>query len=336
MTDVRALRKPRVELQLEIELVRERPAGLETALDEVLQPLDDALGLRVGRGAELPVDLQLAAEHRELLARPAAVAVDAGLAVPDQRLGHRSQRPQTARDADQQVRRLLGEHQRARARARVAQACDDDPCPPGLAVPDRDLPPRLPEIELADLARAINRALKRPRRRREQRADFAQVVVDDRLAAIETELHDQLADALPRQLRIRPEQPVDLVLERIELRSRRRPRITRPVITPKRVADRLPVQARPAMDLPDRQAAHEMQPPHLRPLLHSDYLGPPELALRKRTQAPRTPGRSGGPVFNRRRWSSFHPAPTGDRFGYPSDLLLKGFAQSPARSASED
>src|SRR5215208_1715854 len=196
------------------------------------------------------------------------------------------------------------------ARARVAQACDDDPCPPGLAVPDRDLPPRLPEIELADLARAINRALKRPRRRREQRADFAQVVVDDRLAAIETELHDQLADALPRQPRIRPEQPVDLVLERIELRSRRRPRITRPVITPKRVADRLPVQARPAMDLPDRQAAHEMQPPHLRPLLHSDHLGPPKLALRKRTQAPRTPGRSGGPVFNRRRWSSFHPAPT--------------------------
>src|SRR5215208_6219415 len=196
------------------------------------------------------------------------------------------------------------------ARARVAQACDDDPCPPGLAVPDRDLPPRLPEIELADLARAINRALKRPRRRREQRADFAQVVVDDRLAAIETELHDQLADALPRQPRIRPEQPVDLVLERIELRSRRRPRITRPVITPKRVADRLPVHARPAMDLPDRQAAHEMQPPHLRPLLHSDHLGPPKLALRKRTQAPRTPGRSGGPVFNRRRWSSFHPAPT--------------------------
>ena len=87
MTDVRALRKPRVELQLEIELVRERPAGLETALDEVLQPLDDALGLRVGRRAELPVDLQLAAERRELLARPAAVAVDAGLAVPDQRLG---------------------------------------------------------------------------------------------------------------------------------------------------------------------------------------------------------------------------------------------------------
>ena len=54
------------------------------------------------------------------------------------------------------------------------------------------------------------------------------------------------------------------------------------------------------MDLPDRQAAHEMQPPHLRPLLHSDHLGPPELALRKRTQAPRTPGRL--------RWSSFQPA----------------------------
>jgi hypothetical protein len=35
------------------------------------------------------------------------------------------------------------------------------------------------------------------------------------------------------------------------------------------------------------------------------------LALRGRAEGPRTTGRrSGGPDFNRRRWSSFHPAPT--------------------------
>ena len=47
-----ALREPCVELQLEVELVGEAPAGLEAALEEVLQPLDNALGLRVARLAE--------------------------------------------------------------------------------------------------------------------------------------------------------------------------------------------------------------------------------------------------------------------------------------------
>ena len=71
------------------------------------------------------------------------------------------------------------------------------------------------------------------------------------------------------------------------------------------------MQPGPAMDLALRQPAHEVQPPDLRPLLHPDHLGPPELALRKRAQAPQTTGRpSGGPHFNRRRWPSFHPAPT--------------------------
>ncbi len=74
MANVRALAEPRVELQLKVELVRERPAGLETALDEVLQPLDDALGLRIARLAEMPVDAQLAAERGELLGRASAPA----------------------------------------------------------------------------------------------------------------------------------------------------------------------------------------------------------------------------------------------------------------------
>ena len=67
MPRVRALGEPRVELQLEVELVGEGAAGLEAALDEVLQPLDDALGLRVARLAEVPVDPQLAAERGELV-----------------------------------------------------------------------------------------------------------------------------------------------------------------------------------------------------------------------------------------------------------------------------
>jgi hypothetical protein len=53
--------------------------------------------------------------------------VQAGLAIPDQRLRQRAQRPQAAPDAEQQIRSLLGEDDRAGARARVAQARNDDP-----------------------------------------------------------------------------------------------------------------------------------------------------------------------------------------------------------------
>jgi hypothetical protein len=152
-------------------------------------------------------------------------------------------------------------------------------------VPDGNLGLGLPEIELADLARPIDRPLKHPWRRREQWPHLAQVVVDDRLAAIEPERRDQLADPLAGQLRIAAQQPVDLVLERIKLRPARRPPIDRRRVAADRAADRVPVQPRPTMDLAHRQPAHEVQPPDLRPLLHPDHLGPPGLALRKRTQA---------------------------------------------------
>jgi hypothetical protein len=49
-------------------------------------------------------------------------------------------------------------------------------------VPNRHLALGLPQIELADLAGPIDRPLKRSWPRREQRADLAQVVIDDRLA----------------------------------------------------------------------------------------------------------------------------------------------------------
>jgi hypothetical protein len=65
------------------------------------------------------------------------------------------------------------------------------------------------------------------------------------------------------------------------------------------------------MDLPDRQAAHEAQPPHLRPLLHPDHPGLHGSLCADEPRVREPPDNaSGGPDFNRRKWSSFHPAPT--------------------------
>jgi hypothetical protein len=75
----------------------EPPAGLEAALQVVLQPLDDALGLRIARLAEVPADPQRAAEGGEVDGRTAARGVQPGLAIPHQRLRQRAQRPQAAR-----------------------------------------------------------------------------------------------------------------------------------------------------------------------------------------------------------------------------------------------
>jgi hypothetical protein len=47
---------------------------------------------------------------------------------------------------------------------------------------DRDLVRRLPQVELDDLAGSVDRPLERPGWRREQRPDFARVVIDDGLA----------------------------------------------------------------------------------------------------------------------------------------------------------
>jgi hypothetical protein len=75
----------------------------------------------------------------------------------------------------------------------------------------------LPEIELMDLAAAISRQLERPRRRRIERPQFGHIVVDERLAAVEAELGDQLKDPEPRQPRILAQQPLDLVPVLIQL-----------------------------------------------------------------------------------------------------------------------
>jgi hypothetical protein len=61
----------------------------------------------------------------------------------------------------------------------------------------------------------------------EQRPDLAQVVVDDRLLPIEAERLDQLPDPDAGQLRIAAQQPVDLILKRVQLRRPPRALIAR-------------------------------------------------------------------------------------------------------------
>src|SRR5581483_8448307 len=109
--------------------------------------------------------------------------VQRALAVPDQRLRQRAQPGEAAADPVQKVGRLLREHQRPRTGARVRQTPNDDIAASRLAGADRDLPARLPEIELVERAWPIRGALKGARPRQKQRPHLAQVVVEDRLTA---------------------------------------------------------------------------------------------------------------------------------------------------------
>ena len=105
--------------------------------DRAIPPLDGALSLRIARPAKLPADAQLAAQRGELRCRLPIAGAEAGLAVPDQPAGQAADLPQTAGDAPEQIRRLLGEDQRARAGARVAQTRDDHPAAAVLDPADR-------------------------------------------------------------------------------------------------------------------------------------------------------------------------------------------------------
>ena len=201
---IRAVLEPVVELELVVELVREAAAGLKAFLDEVLQPLDDALGLRV-------------APARRSASRPAAAPQNAANSVSggrrrraarpgDPRPTSAAARPATTSSAGCRPAAPGSAWRRSTRRRRRASSPGTRrrPSPPRLAVPDRDLGLRLPQIELADLARPIDRALKRPRRRRKQRPHLAQVVIEDRLAARIAQRRDQLTDPLPGQLGVHP------------------------------------------------------------------------------------------------------------------------------------
>ncbi len=183
----------------------------------------------------------------------------------------------------------------------------------GLAVADGDLLARLPEVELADLPGPVDGALVGAPGGK-ARADLAQVVVEDRLAALITELGEQLADAGAGDAVVRAQKALDLLLEGVELGGRLRPVVGRWALRRQGAADRFPVQTGAAADLPDRDAVDEVHPPDLRPVLHVDHL----LLLASISSIGRAsrPGRmapalrQGGSVFDRRRWSSFQAAPT--------------------------
>jgi len=102
------------------------------------------------------------------------------------------------------------------------------------------------QMGLAGARRAYLQALDDTR---EQRAHLAQVVIDDRLAALKARQRDQLAHPLARQLRISPQQAVDLVLERIQLRVCRRPQVLRRLARAQRRAHRIARQPAPAHKL---------------------------------------------------------------------------------------
>src|SRR5262249_54667235 len=269
--EVGALVEPTVELLLVVELACERAAGLEARLGVALQPLNHTLRLRIFGLEEAPADAELAAESSERLGWPAAAGVQRALAVPDQRLRQPAQPTKTLADPMQQVGRLLREHERAGAGARVWQTADHNVAAPCLPAADRNLAARLPKVELAERARPIGAALKGARPRQKQRPHLAQVVVEDRLAPGVALLLEQLPHPLTGKPRLRTQQPVHLVAERIELRRPRRTPITRRLNRAQRPSDRVTAVARAPDDLLDRQPLHEIQATDLRPLLHPDH-----------------------------------------------------------------
>ena len=300
--------EPGVELVLEVELVREHAARLEVGLRVALQPLDRALGLRIA-----------ASQNRQPTRSCPQNAANASVGRPPwpwmpawrsqtSVFGNAAQPRQAARDPGQQILGLLGEHQHAGAGARVAQARDDHPAPARLAVTDRDLRPRLPDIELADLARPVDGALKRPARRREQRPNLAQIVIDDRLARPAAQRLQQLTDPDPGQLGILAQQPVDLVFERLQHARLRRPLIARrPLARSARrtvLRDSPVARASSLIDLPPtkcsrRSSAH----------CSTSTTPQPPLSSHRPTRLSTTPDGSAtrprGSVFVRRRGSVF-------------------------------
>ncbi len=67
-------------------------------------------------------------------------------------------------------------------------------------MPDRDLITRLPDIELADLTRSIDRPDKRSCRPSEQRPNLSPIVINDRLARDAPQRLKQLPDPDAGQL----------------------------------------------------------------------------------------------------------------------------------------
>lgn len=270
--------EPLVEAGLEVLGRAEGAAGLEVRAHEAVAALEDPLGLGVGGFADRPADRQGAAEGGEGLGRLAARG-DRRLAVPDHGLRQRSEGGQAAGHPGEDVGGLLGEDQRPGAGAGEAQGAGDHPAAPGLPVADRNLGLGLPKIELAELTGTVDGALVGALGS-QQRAQLAQVLVEDRLAADVAELGDQLADAGVGDPVIGAQQPLDLGLEGVELGGPRRPLIAWRSIGAPRRADRVAGQAGAPADLLDRDPVDRVHPPDLRPLLHVQHAFLPARPLR--------------------------------------------------------
>jgi hypothetical protein len=232
-----------------------------------LQALHDPFGLRVGALAKEPVHLELATKCGVDIGGPSATGVQTPLAIPHQHSRQPAERPQTACDAPQHIGGFFTEDKRTSADSGISEACNDHPGPAGLAVANRHMLRGLPQIELTDLPRPIDGALICPACRK-QRPDLAQVVIDDRLAAIKPERRDQLPDPHARQFGIRREQLVDLIPIGIELRSGRCPPIDRRTFGAQRPPDRVAIDPKPSRELFNRHPADEVLTPQLSPTLH--------------------------------------------------------------------
>jgi hypothetical protein len=97
------------------------------------------------------------------------------------------------------------------------------------------------------------------------RAQLAQAVVEDRLAALIAQLGEQLADARAGQARVRFEQPLDLVAKRVQLRAPGGARVARRGVRAQRTLDGLAVVAGATGDLADRALLDEVHPADLGP-----------------------------------------------------------------------
>jgi hypothetical protein len=137
-------------------------------------------------------------------------------------------------------------------------------------VADGELDPGLEQIELDQLAGAIDRALVGPPALI-QRTQLAHVVIEDRLATRVAQRLHQLADPLGRDPRVVLQQPLDLLLERVELRPPRRALIPRRALPPQRPADRVAVMTSAPDVLVDRQRLDLPHPPDLRPPPHLEH-----------------------------------------------------------------
>ena len=127
----------------------------------------------------------------------------------------------------------------------------------------------------------------------------------------------KLAGHLPQPLRLDPRILTQLlanpVLERIQLRPRRRPGVLRRRLAAHRLRHRVPRQPQPQRDLLLRTALDQHQPSDLSHCCTPTTRSPSPIHswIQRGSRPDRTtPGpRQHGLLFNRRRWPSIHPAP---------------------------